>query len=662
MEPSEEGVEWGGNMMGARDMPIVLGNPARLVYSPHVYGPSLFWGNQIEEPEYFTDAGFPGSMREVWMRHFGFVSQRTSAPLVVGETGGIFRDRDKEWQLEFVAWCASQHIGLFYFALNPESHDTGGVLQADWTSPQEEKLQMLLGVPSTDVGSLFPDEPKALPYVRPSSCDTEGRRDITPSRCFNIQAQEECETAMTSASAVGMLVCTWAPFQLGKPIHTRCTGRPALPCFPTAPPPAPPPPSSPPPSPPLPPAPPPSPPPLPHLPYPGMPPHAPPPPPSPYYPLMAPPASPRESTFELTYLLGGIALSALLLHCCRAQCRSLYHKKDGFAELTTTAQQSLQRERRFWSRFPRALYRTIMQERERASDVFAIDIDEFERRRVVPADDVMHPVADFGAAPPPPDRDRTRPRRKGAGKGETAPRDKRRASVPEDASQPEQPETVAEELDGEEEEAPAATAPEGGKKKPQAERKRTSQRKPRATLAPGEAPAVDRAFDGTHLTVMITAATGYREPGEGSSDEEHGGSGMERFGSVLHTLRVDVSHAVRLAEVRSAISSAVAELDMPELRAAAYADPAMWYAPHDWRSARIVATSTERDAILSARRVWIAPSISTLPKQGRQNFDTPSVLAATPEARSRNDLTKVLQNGEAVRIYRGDVQGNSALD
>jgi hypothetical protein len=659
MDPSEEGVEWGGNMIGARDIPIQLGNPGRLVYSPHAYGPSLFWGNQIEEPDFFTAAGFPGSMREVWMRHFGFVSQRTGAPLVVGETGGIFRDRDKAWQEEFVAWCASQHIGILYFALNPESHDTGGVLQADWTTPQEEKLRMLLNVPSTDVGSLFPDEPKPQPYVRPSSCDAEGRRDITPSRCFNIQTEDECETAMTAASTVGMLVCSWAPLQLGQPIHTRCTGRPAKPCFPTAPPPGPPPPSRPPPAPPSPPTPPPSPPPKPHPPNPRSPPRAPPPPPSPYYPLLAPPAAPIESTITITYWLGGLALSALLLRCCRAQCRGLYHKKDGFAELTTSAHQSLQRERRFWTRFPRALYRTIMQERERASDLFNIDEDVFDRRRVAPEDDEAPPhAAEEGAAPAAPEREHPRPRRKGGGKGESLHRDTRLA--PEDAPVLEQPEAVVVAVKAEEEAAQASIVT-GGKKKPQAERKRPSQRKPRAT--PADPAPVDKAFNGTHLTVMITAATGYREPGEGSSDEEQDGSGMDRFGSVLHTLRVDVSHAVRLAEVRSAISSAVAELEMPELRTPAYADPAMWYAPHDRKGARIVATSTERDAILAARRVWIAPSFSALPKSGRHNFDAPSVKAAAAlETPSRDDLTKVLQNGEAVRIYRGDVQGNSALD
>ena len=673
MEPSEEGVEWGSNMIGVGEQPIELGNPSRLVYSPHVYGPGLFWGNKIEEPEFFLAPGFPKSMHEVWMRHFGFVSGETGAPIVVGETGGVFRDRDKAWQLEFIAWCASQHIGIFYFALNPDSKDTGGILMPDWTTPHQEKLQMLLGVPSTDVASLFPNEPKRVPFVRSSSCDAEGRRDITPGRCFYIQDEEECETSMTAASIVGKLVCSWKPLELGQPIHTRCTGRPAKPCFPEAPPP--PPPASPLPSPPLPwpplpPTPPPGPPPLPGAP---PPPGGPPPPPSPYYPGMAPPAPPHEVAMGATYWLGGLALVAMVLFsCCRLRCRSVLRKKDGFAELAQSAQQSLERERRFWTSFPRAIYRTIMQERERASeDPFVIDVDEFERRRQGPMDEELHEAAELGTAPEFKESEARRSRKKGNSKGSKDAPYARRRGAPLSSHEEALP------LDDSAEEAKVESAPEepeaasaspvstGGMKKANGDRKRAGARKMRTATMPEAAGAPlpnDVAFDGTYLTVMITAAAGYREPGEGSSEDE-ASSGMDRFGRVLHTLRVDVSHAVKLAEVRSSISSAVAELDLAELHSPAYADPAMWYTPHDKPGARIVATSTERDAVLSARRVWIAPGIPMSPKTGRRNFDAPKVtLALPPEARSREDLTKVLQNGQEVRIYRGDVQGNSALD
>ena len=42
MDVASDGIWWGENLVGARTQPVVLSVPGRLVYSPHVYGPSVF--------------------------------------------------------------------------------------------------------------------------------------------------------------------------------------------------------------------------------------------------------------------------------------------------------------------------------------------------------------------------------------------------------------------------------------------------------------------------------------------------------------------------------------------------------------------------------------------------------------------------------------------
>ena len=116
----------GENLLGAGVAPIRLSNASKLVYSPHVYGPSRFAAK--EEPAHYADAGFPASCRDVWQRHFGYAREVTGRPVVVGEVGGTFKGRDKEFQQEFVAWAAEERLGLIYYALNPEGRGTGGIL------------------------------------------------------------------------------------------------------------------------------------------------------------------------------------------------------------------------------------------------------------------------------------------------------------------------------------------------------------------------------------------------------------------------------------------------------------------------------------------------------------------------------------------------------
>jgi hypothetical protein len=78
------------------------------------------------------------------------------------------RDADIAYQYEAIKYLATRAFsGLFYFCLNPSSHDTGGIIQEDWLTPVAEKMNLLKRVPATKVWLLRPPAPPAPPPMAP---------------------------------------------------------------------------------------------------------------------------------------------------------------------------------------------------------------------------------------------------------------------------------------------------------------------------------------------------------------------------------------------------------------------------------------------------------------------------------------------------------------
>ncbi|KAL1528782.1 hypothetical protein AB1Y20_010109 [Prymnesium parvum] len=149
------GFWWGENLVGVRTAPVVLDDPSKLVYSPHVYGPSVY------QQHYFDDAAFPYNMPAVWDSHFAFAKELTHTPIVLGEFGGRYVDQDKQWQDWALPFCVESGFGMFYFALNPDSADTGGLVDANWSIPSEgtveaAKLAALAQLPATNIFAACP--------------------------------------------------------------------------------------------------------------------------------------------------------------------------------------------------------------------------------------------------------------------------------------------------------------------------------------------------------------------------------------------------------------------------------------------------------------------------------------------------------------------------
>jgi hypothetical protein len=151
-------VNWGENLFEAGGNPPAIPKD-RLVFSPHVYGPSVFVQRQFMDPAQTQCTGKDGDaagdlkcnvvinptlLRQGWEAHWGYLKQQGYA-IVVGEFGGnldwpkgpaAIRDQnrwgylatglDGQWQNAFVDYMVSKGVEGCYWAINPESGDTAG--------------------------------------------------------------------------------------------------------------------------------------------------------------------------------------------------------------------------------------------------------------------------------------------------------------------------------------------------------------------------------------------------------------------------------------------------------------------------------------------------------------------------------------------------------
>ena len=137
-----DGYWWGGNLEGAAQFPVRLSEPHKLVYSAHDYGPSVYnqpWF-QVSNP-----ADLAHTLPAIWEKHWAYLQQNGTAPVFVGEFGGPSMGQDVEgvWQRTLVTFLKTNHLSYTYWAWNPNSGDTGGILNNDWTTINRSKVDVL---------------------------------------------------------------------------------------------------------------------------------------------------------------------------------------------------------------------------------------------------------------------------------------------------------------------------------------------------------------------------------------------------------------------------------------------------------------------------------------------------------------------------------------
>lgn len=135
------GAWWGGNLRGVKDYPIDFGSKSRnsqIVYSPHDYGPSVY--NQTWFDKDFTTQTL---LDDYWYDTWAYINDQDIAPLLIGEWGGhMDGGKNQKWMELLRDYMIDNHINHTFWCLNPNSGDTGGLLDSSFTVWDDEKYDL----------------------------------------------------------------------------------------------------------------------------------------------------------------------------------------------------------------------------------------------------------------------------------------------------------------------------------------------------------------------------------------------------------------------------------------------------------------------------------------------------------------------------------------
>ena len=135
------GAWWGGNLRGVKDYPIDFGSKSRnsqIVYSPHDYGPSVY--NQTWFDKDFTTQTL---LDDYWYDTWAYINDQDIAPLLIGECGGhMDGGKNQKWMELLRDYMIDNHINHTFWCLNPNSGDTGGLLDSSFTVWDDEKYDL----------------------------------------------------------------------------------------------------------------------------------------------------------------------------------------------------------------------------------------------------------------------------------------------------------------------------------------------------------------------------------------------------------------------------------------------------------------------------------------------------------------------------------------
>lgn len=126
----DEDACWGGSFATLKNQL----NLARhnIVFSPHTYGVSVLGEKAINYGE------------KEFHKWFGFLNDKYDNPIILGEAGGFFTGEDMHWHFRYSNYLKKiNQTSSFYWSLNPDSADTKGILNDDWTSYNDAKLKFL---------------------------------------------------------------------------------------------------------------------------------------------------------------------------------------------------------------------------------------------------------------------------------------------------------------------------------------------------------------------------------------------------------------------------------------------------------------------------------------------------------------------------------------
>jgi endoglucanase len=135
---------WGGNLRRAGAAPVRLNVPNRLVYSAHDYP------HEVYPQPWFSDPSYPANLPAHWDANWGYLFKQGIAPVLLGEFGTKLTDEsDRQWlttltgYLRHSAQFGADSMSWTFWAWNPNSGDTGGILNDDWTTVNQAKDSLI---------------------------------------------------------------------------------------------------------------------------------------------------------------------------------------------------------------------------------------------------------------------------------------------------------------------------------------------------------------------------------------------------------------------------------------------------------------------------------------------------------------------------------------
>ena len=153
---------WGGNLMGVRDRPIDLALDNRLVYSAHDYP------NSVYEQPWFQGPDFPANLPAKFDQMWGYIYREGIAPVWIGEFGTKLVDpKDAPWLEAITSYlggdfdndgtsdlaAGQKGPSWTFWSWNPNSGDTGGILNDNWNTVNQTKMGYL-----TPIEFQFPED------------------------------------------------------------------------------------------------------------------------------------------------------------------------------------------------------------------------------------------------------------------------------------------------------------------------------------------------------------------------------------------------------------------------------------------------------------------------------------------------------------------------
>ncbi|MEP7327796.1 MAG: glycoside hydrolase family 5 protein [Betaproteobacteria bacterium] len=152
---------WGGNLAGASAAPVRLNVANRLVYSTHDYPAS------VHAQPWFAAPDYPANLPALWDATWGYLHRTDVAPVLVGEFGTkLVTTSDQQWLSALANYLGKGADGVHwtYWSWNPNSADTGGLLNDDWQSINQAKQDRLVPL-QFQLGGLTTLSPPAVVSV-----------------------------------------------------------------------------------------------------------------------------------------------------------------------------------------------------------------------------------------------------------------------------------------------------------------------------------------------------------------------------------------------------------------------------------------------------------------------------------------------------------------